>query len=80
MNEVLNAILTRRSVRSYKPDPVPEDVLERILTAGQYAASGMNRQRPIILAVTNKAVRARRWCWWCWRTRPRPPISTTAAW
>ena len=23
---------------------------------------------------------ARRWCWWCWRTRPRPPISTTAAW
>lgn len=46
MNEVLNAILTRRSVRSYKPDPVPEDVLERILTAGQYAATGMNRQSP----------------------------------
>lgn len=57
MNEVLNAILTRRSVRSYKPDPVPEDVLERILTAGQYAATGMNRQSPIILAVTNKAMR-----------------------
>ena len=57
MNEVLNAILTRRSVRSYKPDPVPEDALERILTAGQYAATGMNRQSPIILAVTNKAMR-----------------------
>ncbi len=57
MNEVLNAILTRRSVRSYKPDPVPEDVLERILTAGQYAATGMNHQSPIILAVTNKAMR-----------------------
>ena len=57
MNEVLNAILARRSVRSYKPDPVPEDVLERILTAGQYAATGMNRQSPIILAVTNKAMR-----------------------
>ena len=57
MNEVLNAILTRRSVRSYKPDPVPEDVLERILTAGQYAATGMNRQSPIILAVSNKAMR-----------------------
>ena len=57
MNEVLNAILTRRSVRSYKPDPVPEDALERILTAGQYAATGMNRQSPIILAVTDKAVR-----------------------
>ena len=57
MNEVLNAILTRRSVRSYKPDPVPQEALERILTAGQYAATGMNRQSPIILAVTNKAVR-----------------------
>lgn len=34
MNEVLNAILTRRSVRSYKPDPVPQEALERILTAG----------------------------------------------
>mgnify|MGYP002577176997 CR=1 FL=1 len=32
-------------------------VLERILTAGQYAATGMNRQSPIILAVTNKAMR-----------------------
>ena len=57
MNEIRNAILTRRSVRSYKPDPVPQDVLERILTAGQYAATGMNRQSPIILAVTNKAMR-----------------------
>ena len=57
MNEVLDAIVTRRSVRSYKPDPIPQEVLERILTAGQYAATGMNRQSPIILAVTNKAVR-----------------------
>ena len=57
MNQVLDAIITRRSVRSYKPDPIPEDVLERILTAGQYAATGMNRQSPIILAVTNKAMR-----------------------
>ena len=57
MNQVLDAIITRRSMRSYKPDPIPEDVLERILTAGQYAATGMNRQSPIILAVTDKAVR-----------------------
>ena len=34
MNEVLNAILTRRSVRSYKPDPVPEDVLSRLSSLG----------------------------------------------
>ena len=57
MNEVLNAILTRRSVRSYKPDPIPQEALDRILQAGEYAATGMNRQSPIILAVTDKAAR-----------------------
>lgn len=57
MNEVLNAILTRRSVRSYKPDPIPQEALDRILQAGKYAATGMNRQSPIILAVTDKATR-----------------------
>ena len=47
MNEVIEAIKTRRSVKSYKPDMVPEDVLERIIEAGTYAASGMNRQAEI---------------------------------
>jgi nitroreductase len=39
--EVVNA---RRSVRSYRPDPVPHDVLERIVTAGIEAPSGCNEQ------------------------------------
>ena len=55
MNEVLKNIQTRRSIRSYKPDPVPADVIEQIVTAGTYAASGMNRQSPIIVAITDKA-------------------------
>ena len=48
MNAVIEAIKTRRSVKSYKPDMVPEDVLERIIEAGTYAASGMNRQLSLI--------------------------------
>lgn len=56
MNEVLKNIQTRRSIRSYKPDPVPADVIEQIVTAGTYAASGMNRQSPIIVAITDKAM------------------------
>ena len=51
------ALLTRRSVRSYRSDPIPKDVLDRILTAGTYAPSGMNRQSAIILAVTDKKIR-----------------------
>lgn len=36
---------------------IPKDVLEQIITAGTYAASGMNKQTPIIVAVTNREVR-----------------------
>lgn len=59
MNETLKLIKERRSVKSYKPDMVPKDVLEQIIEAGTYAASGMNRQSPIIVAVTNKELRDR---------------------
>lgn len=58
-NEVLNGILTRRSVRKYKPDPVPEELVEEIVKAGTYAASGMGQQSPLILAVTNREIRDR---------------------
>lgn len=56
-NEAMKNLLTRRAIRSYKPDAVPEDVLERILEAGTYAPNGMSRQASIILAITDKEVR-----------------------
>jgi len=59
MNETLKNLLERRSCRSYRPDPIPEDVLNQILEAGTYAATGMGRQSPIMIAVTDKAVRDR---------------------
>lgn len=55
--DAMTNLLTRRSVRKFKPDMVPSDVLERIVTAGTYAATGMGRQSPLIIAVTNKAMR-----------------------
>ena len=41
MNETLKTLTERRSVRSYKPDQVPEEVLAQILKAGEYAPRGM---------------------------------------
>ena len=55
--EVLEAIKTRKSVKKYKSDPVPREYLEKICEAGVYAPSGLNKQSPIILAVTNKELR-----------------------
>ena len=57
MNDVLETIKSRRSIRKYKSDMVPQDKLEKIIEAGTYAATGMGKQSPIIVAVTNKELR-----------------------
>ena len=57
MSDILEIIKTRRSVRKYKSDMVPTDIIDKIVEAGTYAATGMNRQSPIILAVTDKELR-----------------------
>lgn len=59
LNETLELMQTRRSVRDFKPDMVPEDILDKIIEAGLWAASGRNRQSPIIIKVTDKSVRDR---------------------
>ena len=57
MSDVLETIKSRRSIRKYKGDMVPQDKLEKIIEAGTYAATGMGKQSPIIIAVTNKELR-----------------------
>ncbi len=59
MNETLKNIKSRRSIKKYKSDPVPEELIAAITEAGTYAPTGMNRQTPLILAVTNKELRDR---------------------
>lgn len=55
--DALQTMLTRKSIKKYKPDPVPRDLIDQIIAAGLNAPSGLNKQAPIILAVTNKEVR-----------------------
>ena len=57
MAETLTTLKTRRSCRAYKPELIEEEKLNAILEAGTYAATGMGKQSPIILAVTNKELR-----------------------
>lgn len=54
---VLENIATRRSVRKFKPDAVPKAAIETICEAGLQAASGMNTQSAIIVAITDKTMR-----------------------
>ncbi len=57
--DAMTNLLTRRSIRSFKDEPIAPEVLDKILEAGTYAATGRNLQAPIIIAVTNKEMIAR---------------------
>ena len=52
-------LLTRRSVRKYSDRPVEDEKLDKVLTAGLYAPTGMNNQAPILVAVRDKETRDR---------------------
>ena len=54
--EALEAILTRRSTRNYKPDPVEAEKLDRILRAARQAPSGGNNQICHFLVIRNREV------------------------
>lgn len=56
-NVVLSKMKSRRSIRKFKPDMIPKEVIDQIITAGTYAATAVNRQSPIIIAVTNREMR-----------------------
>lgn len=55
--EAIENMKTRRSIRKFKPDAVPQELMDKIIEAGLYAPSGMNKQSPIIIAVTDRKMR-----------------------
>lgn len=56
-DEALKLIESRRSIRSYKPDMVPDDLINKVIEAGTFAATGGGRQSPIIIAVKDRKTR-----------------------
>jgi nitroreductase len=54
MNEVIQNILTRRSIRVYKEEQISDEDLNTILEAAKFAPSGMNGQNWHFTAVQNK--------------------------
>lgn len=58
-NLVLQSLKERRSVRRYTARQVDEEALQAILEAGTYAATGMNRQSPIMVVIQNPEARER---------------------
>lgn len=55
-NPVIEAIKTRRSVRKFKKDPVPQELIDQVIECGTFAASGRGRQPWKIIQVTNPEI------------------------
>ena len=55
--DAMETMLTRKSVKKYKDTSVPQELIDKIVEAGLHAPSGLNKQSPIILVVTDKKVR-----------------------
>jgi len=56
-NEVLQALKTRRSIRSYKKEQIKDEELKAVLEAGTFAPNAMGRQDSWIVAVQNPEIR-----------------------
>lgn len=54
MNTTIQDLMTRRSIRKYKPEQITREELETVLNAGMRAPTAMNKQSPIIVSVQNK--------------------------
>ncbi len=59
MNETIQTLKDRRSVRNFTDKPVDRELIEKIIDAGIWAPSGKGAQAPIVLAVTNRELRDR---------------------
>jgi len=57
--DLFDAIYTARTIRRLKPDPIPDDVITRVLDAAIRAGSANNNQNWVFLVVTDSTVRTK---------------------
>ena len=56
-NDVFEIMQTTRSMRRLKPDPVPDELIRKILEAGACAANGGNTQRWRFLVIKDPKIK-----------------------
>lgn len=56
-NSIIEAMKTRRSVRKYKSEPVPQELVDQVIEAGTFAASGKGLQPWLVVQVDNPTTR-----------------------
>lgn len=59
MSTAIEKMISRRSIRKYTSDMVPDEMLNEIVKAGTFAPTGRGKQSPIIIVVKDKKTRDR---------------------
>jgi nitroreductase len=57
--DLLDLVKSRRSIHRYKPDPVPDEYIQKIIEAARWAPSGANAQHWEFIVIKDPAIRAR---------------------
>ncbi len=76
---LFEAMYAQRAIRRFKPDPVPQEVIERILAAAVRAPNGGNRQSWSFIVIRDPAIKAKFGEWYLesWQTSYVPNLGQT---
>ncbi len=55
LESCIDLLLTRRSIRRFKPDPVPDEVIRKVLDIARYAPSAANRQPWDVVVIKDRS-------------------------
>jgi nitroreductase len=59
MSDILEVIRTRKSIRRYKPAPIPDEILDKVLEAARWAPTGENYQPWRLIVIKNTETKKR---------------------
>jgi nitroreductase len=59
MGDIIDVITSRKSIRRYKPDPIPDEMIDKILEAARWAPTGENYQPWILIVIRDQETRNR---------------------
>ena len=59
IDELLDLLRTRRSTRKFKPDPIPDEYIEKIIEAARWAPSGANGQPWEFIVIKDQQTKTR---------------------
>ena len=59
MGDIIDVIMSRKSIRRYRPDPIPDEMIDKILEAARWAPTGENYQPWRLIVIRDQETRNR---------------------